>query len=368
MHGGDIYRNKVHMDFSVNLNPAGTPAAVTDAIRSAHERADRYPDPDQEQVRMIIADAVGVQSENIVAGNGASELIMAAVRAADPKKALLFEPCFSGYRHALQAARCEVKQYVTEEGKGFSITAEAVEAIEKDVDLVFVCDPLCPAGLHVEESILKMLLRRAEQCGATVILDESFYLLSERSAMTQIRIRQADQMNDDEGIGEGGTDRVADLIRKYDNMIVIRSLTKVLAIPGIRCGYAIGNGKVIEKMKQQLPEWNLSVVAEEAIKAGIRTICETDYLKRSVEMIRQERAYLTDALRSMKLTVFDSKAPYLLFTGPKDLYAKLLQQGILIRDCSDYEGLGKGYFRIGIKSRVENEMLAEAMRGILDAL
>ena len=357
MHGGDVYRNQVHTDFSVNLNPLGTPASVTDAIRSSLEKADRYPDLAQEQVRSVIADAVDLQRENVYAGSGASELLMAAVRAADPKKAFLFEPCFSGYHHALQAVGCEIKRHITDVSKGFAITDSDIDAMERDVDLIIVCDPLCPAGRHVSEEILRRIFDRAGAQRATVILDESFYFLSDGAGYYD----QGNRM-------DHSYDRTATLIREYDHLIIIRSMTKLLAIPGIRCGYAMGSPEMTERLKQQLPEWNLSVVAQEVIKAGIGVIEETDFVERSAVMIRKERDYLTLNLRQMGMKVFDSQAPFLLFTGPEHLHEELLKQGTLIRDCSDYLGLGSGYFRIGVKKHSENEMLIKAMRGIIDAL
>ena len=372
-HGGDVYRNKVHMDFSVNLNPLGTPVTVMDTLKASIEKADQYPDPAQEQVRSALANALLVKSENVCAGSGASELLLAAIRAVDPQKAFLFEPCFSGYHHALQAAGCEVKQHITDVNHGFTITDADASVIEKDVDLIFVCDPLCPAGLNVEDEILRKILDRAGQQHATVILDESFYLLSEGAKQsdrinTEDRMDGSDQTDQTDRPHNIKYDRASDLIREYDNLIIIRSMTKTLAIPGIRCGYAIGSAKFIEKLRMQLPEWNLSMTAEEAIKAGIHVIAETDFIQQSVMLIRKERDYLSQNFRQFGIRIFDSQAPFLLFTGPECLYEELLKQGILIRDCSDYMGLGSGYYRIGVKEHSENEMLIKMVRGITDAL
>ncbi len=351
-HGGDVYRNKVHMDFSVSLNPLKTPAEVTEAIKRSVDLADRYPDLKQEEPKSMIADAAGMQSGNVCVGSGASELLMAAVRAADPNKAFLWEPCFYGYRHALQAVGCKTVRHVTDEKCGFAITEADIGAIEKDVDLIIVCDPLCPAGLNVDQTVLKQILNLAKGQNATAILDESFFLLSDYLAQT----------------GCKKSDRAAGMISAYENLIVIRSLTKILAIPGVRCGYALGSRQMIGKMQKQLPEWNLSIMAQEAVKAGIGVIRDTDFLKCSGDLIRRERAYLTEGMRQMGLRVFDSMAPFVLFSGPPHLHMELQKRGILIRDCSDYMGLGRGYYRTGVKEHRENEMLIGAMKGIMDAL
>ena len=353
-HGGDIYRNKVHMDFSVNLNPCGTPEEVTKAFQEGLLRCDQYPDPEQEAVRGVIAEKLGIHAENVIAASGASALLMATVRAIRPKKALLFEPAFSGYRYALTAAGCEITVCNTAEETGFVLTEKELDAIHQDMDLVFVCDPASPSGKNIEEDVLKKLFSRAEAIGASVLLDESFYQLSD-----------AWMRRDQRKPGSG--DHAARYLQSYDNLIIIRSLTKTLALPGIRIGYALSGRDLIQKVKDQLPQWDLSVPGEKAILAGMRVLYESEYLLSSHDRIQEERRYLTDSLQSMGLFVFASNAPYLLLKGPKDLYQKLLEQGILIRDCSDYEGLGQGYFRIAVKQHEENEALIKTRRGILDA-
>ncbi|MCR5283576.1 MAG: aminotransferase class I/II-fold pyridoxal phosphate-dependent enzyme [Lachnospiraceae bacterium] len=353
-HGGDIYRNKVHMDFSVNLNPMGTPKKVKEALQEALKRSGCYPDPEQEAVRHVISETLGLLPENVIAASGASALLMAAVRAIAPGRALLFEPSFSGYRYALSAAGCEIEVSRMGQESGFSLTTEALSSIREDIDLIFVCEPASPSGALGGEGVITQLLSRAAAVGATVILDESFYQLSDAWK------RDAEKL-------EGRADHAASYLQSYENLIIIRSLTKTLALPGIRIGYALSERGRIQGMKEQLPQWDLSVMGEEVIMAGMRTLYEGDYLSVSIERIQKERRFLEDGLRDMGLFVFASNAPYLLLKGPKDLYQKLLQKGILIRDCSDYEGLGSGYFRIAVRQHAENEVLLQTIRGIIDA-
>ncbi len=353
-HGGDIYRNKVHTDFSVNLNPMGTPEEVSKALEGALLRSGCYPDPEQEAVRSVMAEKLGISSENVIAANGASALLMAAVRAIMPKHALLFEPCFSGYHHALLAPGCQITTCTTKEEAGFTFTEEDTTVLHEGVDVVFVCDPASPSGKNAEEGVLEKLLSKAKAIGATVILDESFYPLSDAC------IRNA-------GKGAAKEDRAMRLLGNYENLIIIRSLTKTLALPGIRIGYALGSKDEIRRIKDQLPQWDLSVMGEEAIQAGMRVLYESDYLEASRAMIQRERTYLADSLRSLGFFVYESNAPYLLFKASEDLYQKLLEQGILIRDCRDYEGLGAGYFRIAVKIHEENEKLIQTIRGMIDA-
>ncbi len=367
-HGGDIYRNRVTMDFSVNLNPLGTPKEIIDAVLKALDNAGKYPDQEQEDVRRVIADYEGVDSSCVLAGNGASEMIMAVGKALDPKKALLFEPTFSGYEYVLKSSGCSIKHYTLDERDGFAFSGKAIDdafegkvhhktsgqddtsGTEKDADskaentdLIFLCNPSNPTGLCIEEQLLTNILDTAKAKGAFVCLDESFALMSEKAVKRS----------------------AADYLNKYDNLILIKSLTKLLAMPGIRMGYAISSPENISRIKMQLPEWNLSVTSEAAIKAGIKMIGGTDFVKRTIDEIVIERKYLMEELKKLGFRVFDSDTCFVLFKGSEDLFEKLLNEKILIRNCSDHRGLGKGYYRVGARSHEDNIKLIKALQKIV---
>jgi threonine-phosphate decarboxylase len=158
------------------------------------------------------------------------------------------------------------------------------------------------------------------------------------------------------------------LLAEYDNLFIVNSLTKFLAMPGIRMGYVLSNPDNISKIMKQLPEWNLSVPAQAAINEGMKLISQGSFIRETVDTIKAERAYLMRMLRDFGLEVFDSNTAFILFKGRENLYQELLKKEILIRDCSDYVGLGKGYYRIAVKNHEENETLVEALRGIIHEL
>ncbi|MCR4738794.1 MAG: aminotransferase class I/II-fold pyridoxal phosphate-dependent enzyme [Lachnospiraceae bacterium] len=344
-HGGDIYRNKVDIDFSVNLNPLGIPEEIRDAAFRSLKKADRYPDPYQEEMRREVGKILGISCENVFPGCGASELIMACVNAVKPRKALLFEPCFSGFVHALKASGCEIISHALSEGSGYSITKEDLRAMEPDIDLVFVCDPLNPSGKNIEDGVLYELIGTARENRTAVILDESFFPMSDK-ALNEIF----------------SSDRSRRLLERYDDIFIIRSLTKILAVPGIRAGYVLSSPSDIRKVTGQLPEWNLPVTSEAVIKEGVRLIAETDLVEKTLVLIQTERRYLSDALKELCFEVIDSDTSYILFKGQEDLFERLLYKGILIRDCSDYGGLKKGWYRIAVRNRKDNEVLIKTLK------
>lgn len=345
-HGGDIYRNEVNIDFSVNLNPMGTPPEVTAAMEKAIEKRELYPDLNQEALKKSMEETFGADPETLIFGSGASELLMAIVRAINPKTALIFEPSFTGYTHALEAVGCNIKRVILKEAEGFMLSKEHLAPMDSRPDIVFVCNPVNPTGFNVAPDVLEAILEKAKEKGTKVVLDESFYLLSQR----------AEVVPEDEDI---------DYLVKYDNLYILRSFTKILAIPGIRAGYLMSNPRNIEAVKKQLPEWNISVVSEEAIRAGIKVLKEGNYVKESVELIKEERDFLQRGLMNLGFIIFKSNTCFIMFKGPEGLYDALLKRGILIRDCSDYPGLFKGFYRIAVKKHEDNVRLIETLKEII---
>ena len=347
-HGGDIYRNNIEPDFSVSLNPMPLPPDFAQAYAKAAERANVYPDPKQERIRQILADANGVKPENVYAGSGASELLLSIVRAVAPKHALLIEPGYSGYRYALSSfGTQEISTYFLKRENGFVLDEDVLSEITPDTDLLFCADPWNPTGANIREGLLMQILEKAATCRTTVVLDRSFYLLSDK--------------------WNAGPD-AAGLLQTYPNLIVLTSCTKLFGLPGIRMGYVTTSPKWIEKIAWQLPEWNLGVLAEETMAAGMRLIRETDFLEQSAKRIQSGRTYLTQELTKLGCTVYESRSNFLLFQAKADLTKPLLERGIGIRNCCDFAGLSACDHRIGVKDQADNETLIRNLREIIPAL
>lgn len=346
-HGGDIYRNKVNMDFSVNLNPSGAPEEMLNAVRESLKCAALYPDMEQEKIRRAIAEQEETVPECVYAGNGASELIMAAVRAVNPAKAVIFAPCFSGYEHALDAAGCKTVRYILKEENGFELTSDDLKVLDKDTDMVFICDPVNPTGRNIDDTVIDELLKKTAEYDIAVCVDESFMLMSDKA----LEQRQIDYVKE---------------IKGYGKLYVIRSLTKLFAMPGIRMGYVLSSPEGIEKIREQLPEWNLPVTAEAAVIAGMKLVKDTSFVRDTAELVRTERRYLAGELEKYGMKVFDSNTSFILCKGPGKMYERLLERGVLIRDGSEDPGLGSGFYRIAVKEHESNEKLSKILGEILN--
>ena len=145
--------------------------------------------------------------------------------------------------------------------------------------------------------------------------------------------------------------------KQYENLIIVRAFTKIFSIPGVRLGYLISyNRELTEKIRTHLPEWNISTFAE---AAGVACAGEQEFVEKTRTFVKREREFLIKGLEKMGLTVYPGCANFLLVKTEIPLYDELLKRNILIRDCSNYRGLEKGFYRVAVKKREENERLLE---------
>lgn len=344
MHGGDIYRNLVKIDFSINVNPLGVPKEVMQAMINSMQQVDCYPDMTCGQLKKDIADSFGTIPERVLCGNGASELIMAICRWKMPRKALLLGPGFSGYTRALKAVGCEIQMHELQEVKGFVPGEELLTDIETyKPEIFFLANPSNPTGVLLERSYIERLLMACKKANTLFVLDECFMELTGKADASSMSFEK--------------------YLKQYDKLLILRAFTKSFAIPGIRLGYLLcGNAGYGEAIEKQLPEWNVSTPAQAAGSAAL--LCN-DYLMDSIACIKEERTYLETKMKEMGAKIFPSQANFILFKWEEQIYDELLKREILIRDCSDYIGLGKGYFRIAVRKREENDILLNAFSELM---
>ena len=354
IHGGDIYRNKIQYDFSVSLNSLGCPEEMEAAIECAASRIMEYPDPGQESLRKQLSLCYGVNPENVVCGNGASEIFAAIVRAVRPKRALIAAPSFYGYEYALGMIEgCTIDRHYLTEENDLELKADFLEKITQQTDIVFLCNPNNPTGKAIDEGLLFRILEKCMHFDTYLVMDECFLELC-RGAIS-----------------------VTERIFSYDRLVVVKAFTKLFGIPGVRFGFCLSSAETACSIKRQLSEWNISVFAEAAAQSGCRILgdalrtkeddaCSLDYLEKSLKAIEEEREFISQELRGLGLTVFSSDTCFVLFKAIENLYDALIEKGILIRDCSNFEGLDKGYYRVAVKDRQSNTVLTEAIREILN--
>lgn len=342
-HGGDIYRNKVKMDFSVNVNPLGIPDSVKRALIEAAGECGKYPDIKAEELTKSVAGMAGVSEDSLLFGNGASELFMAIVHAVKPERIVIPVPSFYGYEWSAGSTGAEVVYYEMKEEHQFSLEEGIKEFLTEGTDLLFLANPNNPVGNMIEASLLEEIAEYCKEKGILIVMDECFL----------------------EFTGEEEKRSFKNKLTEYPGVIVVRAFTKIFAIPGVRLGYLLcGNQELKNKIKRQLPEWNLSVFAQAAGRAACE---EGEYRKETVSFVKEEREYLAGELRQAGIKVYPSRADYLLLKTGWPLYERLLDKEILIRDCSNFRGLGKDFYRIAVKTHSENELLIKTIKEMEEA-
>ena len=345
MHGGDVYRNPIEYDFSINVNPLGMPLA---SIQAAHEGVvltGRYPDYKAEQLCHAIAKAKQIPADRIIPGNGAAELLYALGQTI-PGKALTIAPTFTGYAEAAAAGGGEMSYAGCEDADGRAADMEGQDKLQFDsetviqrllakmddsIRLVFLCNPNNPTGtLFAREQILRVLAK-AEALQAYVCVDECFLPFLEEEASYSM----------------------LPYLTKHPRLLVLRAFTKIYCMAGLRLGYlACGDTELQSRIRAKLQPWNTSIPAQ---LAGIAALSDTEYLAKTRENLQVERAYLVPRLRELVTEVYDGYGNFLLFRDEPDLKERMLDVGVLIRVCNDFEGLDDTYFRIGIRSHSENQ-------------
>ena len=336
IHGGDVYTNKVNIDFSVNVNPMGVPASVKQAMMEAINNVDVYPDIRCEQLTVACATKLGVKKEYLIFGNGSSELFMAIANTLRPKKVVIPVPSFFGYEYAFSNMSEDIIFYPMKEEEEYKLIEGFLNTLN-DSDCIVLANPNNPTGAPIDKSLLIDILDVCNKKNIKVILDECFIEFTDEESM----------------IG---------LIDNYPNLIIVRSFTKIYAIPSVRLGYAICSDESLnDSIRKHLPEWNVSGIAQ---MAGIECTKCKDFINDTKEYVKKERDYLQGELSKLGIKVYDSVANYLFLYSEKPLYDLLLKQGILIRDCSNYRGLKEGYYRVAVKIHEDNLKLIYVLKGL----
>ena len=340
MHGGDIYNRKIEYDFSVNLNPYMPTENIKDAIAKSSNMIDNYPDYRCEELVTKLSNTLDVDRNFIVLTNGASEGIVTSIRAIKPDTGVIFEPAFSGYERALKALETPNICHISSYEDGDDNYSNGV-CINSNLSVFFLASPSNPDGIQLAREEIKEIYSKVNQSNNYLILDECFINLSDDRNATMI-------------------EEIKKYPDYYDHLIVLRSFTKTFSIPGIRLGYVVSSNTVLlKKIKDNLPEWNISTPA---MMAGI--VCLDSQYKLDINNIKIEREYISSELRNLDIYVVPSNSVYILFKARDDLYELLLKKGILIRDCSDYYGLSKGYYRVAVKKHNDNEKLIHEIKSI----
>jgi adenosylcobyric acid synthase len=329
------------LDFSASINPLGPPEGLRAVLARSIERLVHYPDPDCGELVQLLAQRYGVARDQVVVGNGSTEILFAVPRAVACRRAVIPVPAYIDYAAAMQAAGREVVLLPLREDADFALDWQTLEQSLGGDEIVVLGQPNNPTGRAFDPDQFRDLAARHP--ATTFVIDEAF----------------ADFVDGYRSLGEC----------LAPHWIVVRSLTKFYAIPGLRLGFAIADAATVRHIRSQIPPWSVGVLAQEA---AVALLADGDYARRSVALVDSERRRLTEALMRLPgLYVYRSVANFLLVrldhSGVKapELADHLLQDGIAIRTFGQGQYLDERFFRVAVRSSAENARLCEALAAVL---
>ena len=379
-HGGNIYKVfrekniKEILDYSSNINPYGIPESLKKRITENLEVLERYPDPDYVELREKLANLNNVNLSDIILGNGATEIIFLFMKVINPKKILIVSPTFGEYERAVKATeisgdtvslsssngdnknienkKIEIEYFELKESDDFKLNIGNLKnELENKYDLLIICNPNNPTGKFLKLAQTEEILKECNKYDTKLFIDEAFI----------------------EFLADGMKESIINTEENKKNLFVTRAFTKFFAIPGLRLGYGMYFDKELEKKISEKKEpWSVNNFAE---MAGLTVLDDAEYIEKTLKWIAEEKIYMYEKLNKISgMKVYETEVNFItgkidekLFSeglNVKILREKMLEQGILIRDASNFKFLDERFFRLAIKDRASNERVIEVMKEI----
>lgn len=354
-HGGNVYKaakelNMPHdriLDFSANINPLGFAPIAEEIIIDHIKDIVHYPDVEQGELKEAAADYYGISPDNLMPGNGSVELINIVLEALRPSKAVIPSPAFSEYALSCKSRGIEAV-FINLRANDFRYDVKLFDKTKDRItpnSLLILCNPNNPTGKLIPKEDLTVMLKGLQNKKSYLMLDEAFM----------------DFVDTDESM--------VSFIEKYDNLIILKSVTKFFALPGLRLGFVLANRKLIKKLYTLKDPWNINTFAG-FVGAGVMR--DRQYIANTRQYISQEKRRLWENIKAIPgLASLYPEANFIFVKITKDikvaaLSERLRKKGILIRDCSNYTFLDDSFFRVAVKSTQDNNSLISALRETLD--
>lgn len=356
-HGSDLETiEKVYgikkeeiVSFSANVNPLGISPKLKVTLSERIDAIMSYPDRDYTALRKRIAEYVRTDVENIIVGNGSTELISLFIQIKHPKKALIIGPTYSEYKREVSLGGGQTRYYRLEEENNFSLDIPKLEEeLTADTDLLVICNPNNPTSTAITRSDMRKILDICKQKGIFVMVDETYVEFAE----DVLKITSAP------------------LTGYYNNIIILRGISKFFAAPGLRLGYAVcGNADLLKEINQRKNPWTINSLA--AI-AGEIMFTDDAYIKETRTLIAKERTRICKQLDACKnVRYYNPTANFILIkilredVTSMDLFEAAIKKGLMIRDCSTFPFLNNKFIRFCFMTPELNDALLSV---ILEAL
>ena len=348
-HGSDlekiekIYKIKKEniTSFSANVNPLGVSYKLRKTLSSHIDAITSYPDREYTTLRKSIAKYIQTDHKNILVGNGSTELISIIIQLKHPKRALIIGPTYSEYEREIGIGGGRSHYFPLKEEENFQLNLpDLFKELTDDIDLLILCNPNNPTASHIEQKDMRKILDICKQKDIFVMIDETYVEFS--SCMDKIT--------------------AIPLADFYNNVIILRGISKFFAAPGLRLGYAIcGNHDLIKEINQKKNPWTINSLA---VIAGEIMFSDKKYIEDTKKLISTERTRIEQRLSQCKfLKTYPCDANFILVRilhshlTADDLFDAAIRQGLMIRNCSTFPFLDNSYFRFCFMEPQKNDEL-----------
>ncbi|WP_100403474.1 threonine-phosphate decarboxylase CobD [Bacillus sp. FJAT-42315] len=320
------------IDFSVNTNPYGPPPSLKEKWSEWFSAVSDYPDPEGRSLTQLLASQNGVKTGQVLLGNGAAEVIQFLGQLLQGERVVIGQPAFSEYETACRVYQCDVDFVAMDEG------VERIVEVAKEASALFICTPNNPTGLVFQPDDLLYILDQLKESSCLVIVDEAFYDFA-------------------------GDFTYATYLANYPQLVILRSLTKMYAIAGLRIGYALASETIIERLARFRPQWNVNALALLAAETALQ---DASFVETSRQLIEEERKQMFEFLDKEGFDFTRSVVNFYLLRDPRLLDQRpllefLLKKGLVLRHTYNYPTLNGRWLRVAVKTKEENDQLKEAL-------
>ncbi|MBO4374077.1 MAG: aminotransferase class I/II-fold pyridoxal phosphate-dependent enzyme [Lachnospiraceae bacterium] len=338
------------IQFSANVNPLGLSERFRQSMAENIDCITEYPERDYRTLRNALSQYTGVIPSHIIPGNGSTEIISAFIRSFEHCNALIVSPAYAEYERNVKAAGGRASYFELDEKDNFNIDAGCLaDAVDDNTDIVVICNPVNPTSTALAKDEMGIVLEKCDKCGAFVLVDETYVEFSD--------------------IGKYSC---AGLVEEWENLFVIRSMSKFFSCPGLRLGYGMTeNEDILKKIEEKKDPWSVSSFAE---KAAVLLLSDAEHIRTSKTYIEEERARvcrLLDELKANGLKYYSPCANFVLCRiedekkNATGLFEQCIRKNMMIRDCTGYGSLDKRYFRFCFMDRENDDALLKEIKDYL---
>ena len=355
-HGSDIekvckiygLRREDIIMFGANVNPLGLSEHVKEQLAGRLDILSSYPDRNYTSLCSTISEYCNIPAEFILPGNGSSELIALLIQERNPKHTLILGPTYSEYARELSFSGSTQEYYHLREEDNFVLNVDDLcHTLEGKYDFLILCNPNNPTSSAIKVNDLRRIVSFCNERNIFIMIDETY-------------VEFAPDINEITAIS---------LTREFQNLMVLRGVSKFYAAPGMRLGYGItGNLEFLKKMKEKQVPWSLNSLGA---LAGELMLQDKTYICQTRDLILSERTRLLKALENTPTyKTYPTYANFLLLKIQKpglnsqDIFDTCIRQGLMIRDCSSFECLDGEYIRFCIMHPQDNTRLLHVLTSL----